>query len=223
MREYELNLISKNIKIIAGVDEAGRGPVAGPLVASAVILNNNLSYEYINDSKVLSAKKRNEAYERLKEEALAISYVVIDIDIIDKINILEATKLAMIQAINKLSIKPEHVLIDAVKINHQIPNTSIIKGDLKSKSIAAASIVAKVKRDEIMDEYHQLYPLYDFNNNKGYLTKKHREAITLYGPVKIHRLSFEPIKSIVNKWSIIFNTSFFKQKCENLYIIIYNY
>ena len=195
MKEFEENLIKKGITIIAGVDEAGRGPVAGPVVAAAVILRNDLEYEYINDSKVLTKKQRQIAFEKLKKEALYFSYSVIDHEVIDKINILEATKLAMISAINKLEVKPEHILIDAVKLNIDIDSTSIIKGDLKSVSIAAASIVAKEIRDEIMGKYHLEYPNYDFINNKGYLTKKHIESIQTFGPSKIHRKSFEPIKS----------------------------
>lgn len=195
MRKYENELINSNITIIAGVDEAGRGPVAGPVVAAAVILNNDLKYEYINDSKQLSKTKRKEAFLKLKKEAIAISYEVIDEKVIDDINILEATKLAMTRTIINLKIKPEHVLIDAVKLNLPIKNTSIIKGDQKSKSIAAASIVAKEIRDEIMNEYDLKYPEYDFSNNKGYLTKKHKTAISTFGPCIIHRKSFEPIKS----------------------------
>jgi|SRR5690554_639266 len=195
MKEFEVNLIKQGITIIAGVDEAGRGPVAGPVVAAAVILKNDLEYKYINDSKVLTKKQRKTAFERIKKEALYFSYSVIDHGLIDKINILEATKFAMTTAINKLEVKPEHVLIDAVKLNLDIGSTSIIKGDLKSVSIAAASIIAKEIRDQIMDNYHLDYPNYDFINNKGYLTKKHREAIEIFGPSKIHRKSFEPIKS----------------------------
>lgn len=195
MKTFELELMNNNIKIIAGVDEAGRGPIAGPVVAAAVILNNNLEYNYINDSKKLTKKQRETAFNKLKEEALSISYFVVSEKEIDHINILEATKLAMTKAILNLNIKPEHVLIDAVKLVLDIPSTSIIKGDQKSVSIAAASIVAKVIRDKIMNDYHLRYPFYDFNNNKGYLTKKHRDAITKYGPCKIHRKSFEPIKS----------------------------
>lgn len=198
MRKYERELINKNINIIAGVDEAGRGPVAGPLVSAAVILDNNKSYNYLNDSKKLSKKKREEAFLKLQKEAIAISYVVISEEEIDKINILNATKKAMKESILNLNIKPEHVLIDAVKLDDlNINTTSIIKGDTLSKSIQAASIIAKVIRDEIMYEYSLIYPNYDLNNNNGYLTKKHKEAIFKYGPTKIHRKTFEPIKSIL--------------------------
>lgn|SRR5690554_3910234 len=194
MKEFENNLINNGITIIAGVDEAGRGPVAGPVVAAAAILRNDLEYDYINDSKVLTKKQRKIAFNKIKQEALAYSYIIIDHEVIDKINILEATKLAMVKAINDLSIEPEHVLIDAVKLNIK-NSTSIIKGDLKSVSIAAASIIAKEVRDELMANYHLKYPNYDFINNKGYLTKKHRELIQTFGPCEIHRKTFEPIRS----------------------------
>jgi len=194
MKEFENNLINNGITIIAGVDEAGRGPVAGPVVAAAAILRNDLEYDYINDSKVLTKKQRKIAFNKIKQEALAYSYIIIDHEVIDKINILEATKLAMVKAINNLSIEPEHVLIDAVKLNIK-NSTSIIKGDLKSVSIAAASIIAKEVRDELMANYHLKYPNYDFINNKGYLTKKHRELIQTFGPCEIHRKTFEPIRS----------------------------
>lgn len=199
MTEFETNLLNKNIKCIAGVDEAGRGPIAGPVVAAAVILNNSKTYNYLNDSKQLTKKQRDYAFAKLKEEAIAISYQIVDHEEIDKINILEATKQAMIRSIYNLNIKPEHVLIDAVKLNIDIDSTPIIKGDQKSQSIAAASIVAKVIRDEIMDKYHELYPNYDFINNKGYLTQKHRDAVNKFGPCPIHRKTFEPIKSIVSR------------------------
>lgn len=194
MKEFENNLINNGITIIAGVDEAGRGPVAGPVVAAAAILRNDLEYDYINDSKVLTKKQRKIAFNKIKQEALAYNYIIIDHEVIDKINILEATKLAMVKAINNLSIEPEHVLIDAVKLNIK-NSTSIIKGDLKSVSIAAASIIAKEVRDELMANYHLKYPNYDFINNKGYLTKKHRELIQTFGPCEIHRKTFEPIRS----------------------------
>lgn len=201
MRKYEKELINKGYNLISGTDEAGRGPIAGPVVAASVILNNNLSYDYINDSKVLSEKRRIEAFNKLKEEAISISYVIIDEKEIDQINILNATKKAMTKSINNLAIKSEYALIDHVKLNDlNIPSLSIVKGDLKSKSIAAASIVAKVIRDNIMYEYDKLYPEYDFKNNKGYLTKKHKEAIMKHGPCSIHRNSFEPVKSYyINK------------------------
>jgi len=202
MRKNEKRLNNIGFNLISGTDEAGRGPVAGPVVAASVILNNELNYNYINDSKQLSEKKRIEAYNKLKKEAISISYIIIDNNKIDEINILEATKLAMIKSIESLKIKPEFALIDQVELKEiDIPTLSIIKGDKLSKSIAAASIVAKVVRDELMYEYDKIYPNYDFKNNKGYLTKKHREAIKKYGPIEIHRKTFEPIKSYYNKGS----------------------
>lgn len=192
MRSYENEL---NLKYIAGVDEAGRGPVAGPVVAAAVILPVDFNDERINDSKKLTEKQRNELFKFIKEKAISVSVGVSSVNEIDTINILEATKLAMIRAIDGLVVKPEHVLIDAVKLTHQIDNTSIIKGDQKSISIAAASIIAKVTRDLMMFEYDIKYPLYSFKRHKGYLTKIHREAINAYGPCEIHRKSFAPITS----------------------------
>src|SRR5690625_2628909 len=202
MRKNEKRLNNIGFNLISGTDEAGRGPVAGPVVAASVILNNELNYNYINDSKQLSEKKRIEAYNKLKKEAISISYIIIDNNKIDEINILEATKLAMIKSIKSLKIKPDFALNDQVELKEiDIPTLSIIKGDKLSKSIAAASIVAKVVRDELMYEYDKIYPNYDFKNNKGYLTKKHREAIKKYGPIEIHRKTFEPIKSYYNKGS----------------------
>lgn len=202
MRKYENEYINKGYNLISGTDEAGRGPIAGPVVAATVILNNDLDYSYINDSKTLTEKRRIDAFNKLKEEAISISYSVIDEKVIDKINILEATKLAMEKSIKSLSIKPDIALIDQVKLNNiNIPTLSIVKGDKLSKSIAAASIIAKVIRDNLMYEYDLKYPNYDFKNNKGYLTKKHREAINKYGPISIHRRTFEPVKSYYIKGS----------------------
>lgn len=192
MRTYENDL---QLNFIAGVDEAGRGPVAGPVVAAAVILPVDFNDERINDSKKLTEKQRNDLFDLINEKAISVSVGVATVNEIDTINILEATKLAMIRAIDGLNIKPEHVLIDAVKLNHPINNTSIIKGDQKSISIAAASIIAKVTRDQMMFEYDLKYPLYSFKRHKGYLTKIHKEAIFTYGPCEIHRKSFAPITS----------------------------
>lgn len=192
MRTYENDL---QLNFIAGVDEAGRGPVAGPVVAAAVILPVDFNDERINDSKKLTEKQRNDLFDLINEKAISVSVGVATVNEIDTINILEATKLAMIRAIDGLNIKPEHVLIDAVKLNHPINNTSVIKGDQKSISIAAASIIAKVTRDQMMFEYDLKYPLYSFKRHKGYLTKIHKEAIFTYGPCEIHRKSFAPITS----------------------------
>lgn len=197
MKEFETNLNNKGVSLIAGIDEAGRGPVAGPVVAASVILDLTKDYSLVNDSKKLSKKKREELYDYISKTAISIGVSIIDIDIIDQINILEATKLAMKEAVNNMDIKPEHLLIDAVKLNSNYNETSIIKGDLKSVSIAAASIIAKVTRDNLMEKYDLIYPNYGFKKHSGYLTKIHKEMINLYGPCEIHRKSFEPIKSIV--------------------------
>ncbi len=199
MKEFENELYLKGVEYIAGVDEVGRGPLIGPVVTAAVILPKDYYDERINDSKKLSEKKRELLYNVIYENALAIGIGMSSNKVIDEINILEATKKAMKEAINNLSIKPEHVLIDAVKLDIDIPSTSIIKGDAKSQSIAAASIIAKVTRDRMMIELDKEHPEYDFKHNKGYGTKKHIEAIYKYGVLKEHRKTFEPIASIVSK------------------------
>lgn len=197
MREYEEELNSKGINLIAGVDEVGRGPLIGSVVAAAVILPSGFYMSEINDSKKLSEKKREELYPIIIEKAISVGIGVVDSETIDRVNILNATKMAMKMAINNLSVKPEHVLIDAVKLDIDIPYTAIIKGDAKSESIAAASIVAKVYRDNMMKELDKEYPMYDFKSNKGYGTKKHIEAIKKYGVLKEHRKTFKPVSDYV--------------------------
>ena len=193
MKEYENELYKKNIKLIAGVDEVGRGPLAGPVVCAAVILKEDYENDKINDSKKLTEKKREELYDVIMGEALSVGIGISSEDVIDEINILQATKKAMTEAIKNLDIKPEHVLIDAVKLEDlDIPQTSIIKGDAKSISIAAASIIAKVTRDRMMVELDKKHPEYDFKNNKGYGTKKHIDAIRKSGIIKEHRKTFAP-------------------------------
>lgn len=193
MKEYENELYKKNIKLIAGVDEVGRGPLAGPVVCAAVILKEDYENDKINDSKKLTEKKREALYDVIMREALSVGIGISSEDVIDEINILQATKKAMTEAIKNLDIKPEHVLIDAVKLEDlDIPQTSIIKGDAKSISIAASSIIAKVTRDRMMIELDKKHPEYDFKNNKGYGTKKHIEAIRKYGIIKEHRKTFAP-------------------------------
>ena len=199
MKDFENELYKKGIKYIAGIDEVGRGPLVGPVVCAAVILPKDYYDERINDSKKLTEKKREMLYDVIFENAISIGIGISSEKVIDKINILEATKKAMLEAIDNLSVKPEHLLIDAVKLDIDIPQTSIIKGDAKSLSIAAASIIAKVTRDRMLIELDKKYPMYDFIHNKGYGTKKHIEAIYKYGVLKEHRRSFEPIKSIVEK------------------------
>ena len=199
MKEYENELYSKGIKYIAGIDEVGRGPLVGSVVAAAVILPIDFYDERINDSKKISEKKREMLYDVIMDNALSVGIGISSEKVIDEIKILEATKKAMLEAIDNLSIKPEHLLIDAVKLNSNIPQTSIIKGDAKSQSIAAASIIAKVTRDRMMIELDKKHPEYDFKHNKGYGTKKHVEALYKYGPLDEHRKTFEPVSSIIKK------------------------
>ena len=191
--KYERELYKKGIKLIAGVDEVGRGPLIGPVVAAAVILPKKFKLDGLTDSKKLSEKKREEFYKVIEKEAIAIGIGVIDEKRIDEINIYEATKEAMYEAINNLKTKPEHILIDAMKLDLDIPSTSIIKGDLLSISISAASVIAKVTRDHMLYQIDKEYPMYDLKNNKGYGTKKHLEAIKEYGITKYHRLSYKPV------------------------------
>ncbi len=198
MKEYENELYSKGIKYIAGIDEVGRGPLVGPVVTCAVILPIDFYDERINDSKKLSEKKRELLYDVIMENAISVGIGMSSEEVIDEINILEATKKAMLEAIDNLSVKPEHLLIDAVKLDTSIPQTSIIKGDQKSLSIASASIIAKVTRDRMMIELDKKHPEYDFIHNKGYGTKKHIEALYKYGALKEHRKTFEPVSSIIN-------------------------
>ena len=198
--QYEEQLEDLGIKYIAGVDEVGRGPLAGPVVVAAVILPLNLRIKGINDSKKLSLKKRNELYKIILNEALAVNVSFIDERVIDEINIYEATKKGMLEAISGLKIKPEHVLIDAMPLRElAIAHTSIIHGDALSASIGAASINAKVTRDEYMDKMDIKYPNYGFKHHKGYCTKEHLEALEKYGPCEIHRKSFAPVKKFYTK------------------------
>lgn len=197
MKEFENELYESGIKYIAGIDEVGRGPLVGPVVTAAVILPKDFYDERINDSKKLTEKKRELLYDVIMENAVSVGIGISSEDVIDDINILEATKKAMIEAVNNLSVKPEHLLIDAVKLNVDIPQTSIIKGDAKSESIAAASIIAKVIRDRMMIELDKEHPEYDFKHNKGYGTKKHIDAIEKYGILKEHRKTFAPCNKYV--------------------------
>lgn len=195
-REYEEKY--SNLNYICGVDEVGRGPLVGPVVASAVILPKNYFIEGLTDSKKLSKKKRDYLYKVIKKDALAIGIGMVDNKKIDEINILEASRLAMKKAINSLSIKPDVILTDAMRLDMGIPEEDIIKGDLKSITISAASVIAKVTRDKMMEELHEKYPMYNFIKNNGYPTKEHIEAIKKYGIIKEHRKSFRPIKDTIN-------------------------
>lgn len=192
LKAYEKNLHEKGVKYIAGIDEAGRGPLAGPVVVGVAIMKAESFIEGINDSKKISESKREVLYEKITDEAIAWSTGIINEDEIDEINVLNATKKALTEAISKLSVKPELILVDALeKIDtNSIPYTSIIKGDAKIYSISCASIIAKVTRDRIMRTYGKLYPEYGFESHKGYGTAKHIEAIKQYGLCPIHRRSF---------------------------------
>ena len=194
-RKYERELNEQGINIIAGVDEVGRGPLIGSVVAACVVLPKDFYLEGLTDSKKLSEKKREAYYNIIIEQALAVGVGRVDERVIDEINIYEATKKAMTLAIEEANkqIKLEHILIDAMPLDLDIPTTSIIKGDMKSITISAASVIAKVTRDREMYELDKLYPMYDLKNNKGYGTKKHLEAIEKYGIIKEHRLSYAPV------------------------------
>ena len=199
MLEYENGLYEKGIAVIAGVDEVGRGPLIGPVVTAAVILPKGYMLEGLTDSKKLTEKKRNMFYDIIMRDAIAVSVGMMDESVIDEVNIYEATKLAMKQAIDNLSIKPEHVLIDAMKLDIDIPTTSIIKGDAKSESIAAASVIAKVTRDRMMYELDKKYPMYGFGSHKGYPTKKHIEALYEYGLIEGYRKTYAPVKDMIKE------------------------
>ena len=196
MLAYEKELYAQGIDLIAGVDEVGRGPLAGPVVAAAVILPKACKIPGLNDSKKIPKSKHKEIYEAVLQNAIAIGIGIKDNQVIDQVNIYEATKLAMMEAIGQLEPQPQHLLIDAMRLDLPIPQTSIIKGDANSLSIAAASIVAKVTRDQMMEEFDRKYPGYDFAQNAGYGTAKHLAGLDQLGVTPIHRRSFEPVKSM---------------------------
>ncbi|NTU42530.1 MAG: ribonuclease HII [Nitrospirales bacterium] len=195
--EHDEILRKEGFSSIAGVDEAGRGPLAGPVVAAAVVLPKDCRIPGVNDSKVLSPAKRALLFRAIMEEAVDWAVGIVDAPEIDRINILQATRLAMDSAVRSLSEKPNLVITDAVKLpSLSIRQIPIIKGDAKSASIAAASIVAKVVRDRIMDLYHTLFPCYGFAKHKGYGTGLHLDTIRKYGPSPIHRMSFRGVKEL---------------------------
>lgn len=194
--KYENELYEKGFNYIVGTDEAGRGPLAGPVVAAAVILPKGLIIEGVNDSKQLTEKKREALYDVIKEKAICYATTFIYPDEIDKINILEASRKAMIESIKKLKIKPDYILSDCMKMDIGIPVNPLVKGDALSESIAAASILAKVERDRYMIELDKKYPLYGFKKHKGYPTKSHIDAIKKYGILPEHRKTFKPIKDM---------------------------
>ena len=192
LKQYECELRSKGYKYICGIDEAGRGPLAGPVVVASVIMPENSMIEGVNDSKKVSEKKREKLYDQITQEAIAWNVGMADQNEIDEINILNATKLALTRAIEGLKVKPDLILVDALtNIDTKgIPYKSIIKGDAKEYSIAAASILAKVTRDRMMRENDEIYPQYGFSGHKGYGTAKHIAAIKEYGPCILHRKTF---------------------------------
>ncbi|MCY7785080.1 ribonuclease HII, partial [Bacillus sp. S20C3] len=191
MTSYERLARNKGFRLIAGVDEVGRGPLAGPVVASAVILPEECEILGLTDSKKLSEKKREEYYELIMKEALAVG----EASVIDEINIYEASKMAMMKAIHDMSETPDYLLIDAMTLPLDTAQSSIIKGDAKSVSIAAGACIAKVTRDRMMSAYAKTYPMYGFEKNKGYGTKEHLEALAAYGPTELHRKTFAPVQT----------------------------
>ena len=195
MMAYENKCFSRGLNLVAGIDEAGRGPLAGPVVAAAVILNPDQPIIGLNDSKQLTKAQRKILVEQIKEHALSIGVGIVSAKEIDDLNIYQASKLAMEKAVQALDMTPDALLIDAMKINTPIPQVSIIKGDARSVSIAAASIIAKETRDEMMEELNRKYPGYDFHQHMGYGTKAHLEAIRRLGPCPEHRLSFAPFRT----------------------------
>lgn len=195
---YEKQAWEQN-QIVAGVDEVGRGPLAGPVVTAAVVLDSSFSLVDVNDSKQLSPQRRLALFPLILQQAVCVSVGVKSVQVIDRVNIYQADRLAMKQAVLDLSLKPDLLLVDAMDIPVNLPQKKLIKGDSKSNSIAAASIVAKVFRDKLMDDYAQIYPQYNFPHNAGYGTADHLAALAQYGPCPIHRQSFAPVKK---SWKI---------------------
>lgn len=200
--EYEKALYNRGISLIAGTDEVGRGPLVGPVVAAAVILPKNYNLIGLTDSKKLSEKKRDKFYDIIMEDAIAVGIGIVGPEEIDKINIYEASRKAMIIAINNLQVKAEHILSDAMPLNLDVDSTSIIHGDALSLSIAAASVIAKVTRDRMMYELDKKYPEYGFAKHKGYPTKQHLDAINKYGVLSNYRFTYKPVADVIKKLPI---------------------
>ena len=200
LKKYEKELYEKGYKFICGCDEAGRGPLVGPVVAGAVILPVDYELEGLTDSKKLSEKKRNYYFKRIKEDAISYGIGIISAQKIDEVNIYEASRMAMKEAISKLNVKPDYVLTDAMPMpNYEYPVMPIIHGDALSLTIAAASVLAKVTRDEIMKEMALEHPEYEFERHKGYPTKRHLELLELYGPTKDYRFTYKPVRDLIIK------------------------
>jgi ribonuclease HII len=195
--KYEKELYKKNITLIAGVDEVGRGPLVGPVVAAAVILPKNYKLEGLNDSKKLSEKKREKLYPIIMKDAIAVGIGEVSAKEIDEINIYEASRKAMMMALDNLDVKPEHILVDAIPLFTDIPHDAIIHGDALSLSIAAASVIAKVTRDKMMIDLDEKYPMYGFKKHKGYPTKLHLENLKKYGPLKNYRFTYGPVRDLI--------------------------
>ena len=199
LRSIEKRLWSEGYELIAGVDEAGRGPLVGPVVAGAVILPKDYDLEGLNDSKQLSEKKRNQYYDMIKKEAIAIGIGIVDAKTIDEINIYEASRLAMKLALENLEVSPDYILTDAMPIELDTPLEAIIHGDALSISIAAGSVIAKVTRDRLMEEFDKIHPEYEFKNHKGYPTKRHLELLSKYGPLENYRFTYKPVRALMDK------------------------
>jgi ribonuclease HII len=199
--EYEQTLWNQGLLMVAGCDEAGRGPMAGPLVAAAVVLDPNHKIPGLNDSKKLSAKRREELYVQIMEHAIEVHSTFISVDEVDRLNVYQASKQAMMASLASMKTKCNYVLTDAMPMEWSVPCLDIIKGDAKSASIAAASIIAKVERDHYMIELDRKYPNYGFKKHKGYVTKAHLEAIEVHGICPHHRKSFAPVQRILEKQS----------------------
>lgn len=194
MNQFEQEAKKEGYEWIAGIDEVGRGPLAGPVVSAAVVLDPNQPIIGLDDSKKLSLKKRLALFDEIQEKAIAIGLGIVDSKKIDQHNILEASRISMQEAVDELEPKADFLLIDAVHLNNDLPAKVMNQGDSKSNSIAAASIVAKVSRDRMMEDYHELYPNYGFKNNAGYGTQEHLTGLKKYGPCPIHRYSFAPVR-----------------------------
>jgi len=201
--EYEENLYKNGINFIAGVDEVGRGPLNGPVVSACVVLPKDFVLEGLNDSKKLTEKKRDAYFDIIMDKAIGVGIGMVSPEEIDEINIYEAAKKSMMLAIEDCKCNIEHVLIDAMKLDLDIPSTSIIKGDAKSITIAAASVIAKVTRDRMMYELDRKYPMYGYKSHKGYPTKKHIEAINKYGLIDGYRKTYGPVRDYLSKCNVI--------------------
>ncbi len=195
--KYEKELYKQNITLVAGVDEVGRGPLVGPVVAAAVILPKNYKLEGLDDSKKLTEKKREKLYPIIMKDAIAVGIGEVSAKEIDEINIYEASRKAMMKAIDNLKIKPEYILVDAMPLFTEIPFNAIIHGDALSLSIAAASVIAKVTRDKMMIDLDEKYPMYGFKKHKGYPTKLHLENLKKYGPLENYRFTYGPVRDLI--------------------------